>query len=195
MSEFWLYLKLGLYHVLDWEAYDHTLFLITLTVAYTFDNWKRIFLLVTLFTLGHTTSLFLAAYDVVSVNSKLVEFLIPITILLAAIFNVFNAGKMASKNKKIGILYATTLFFGLIHGLGFSSFFNAISSNVSSKILPLLEFALGIELAQLIIVLIVLIISFVAQTFFRLSRRDWILVISSIVIGMTIPMIISNNIW
>ncbi|WP_299258401.1 HupE/UreJ family protein [uncultured Aquimarina sp.] len=194
MSEFWLYLKLGFHHVLDWQAYDHILFLIVLTVAYTFDNWKRILLLVTLFTLGHTTSLFLAVYDVVSVNSKLVEFLIPLTILAAAIFNVFTAGKTAGKNK-IGVLYATTIFFGLIHGLGFSSFFNAISSNVSSKILPLMEFALGIELAQLIVVIIVLIISFIIQTIFRFSKRDWMLVISSIVIGMVIPMIISNKIW
>ncbi|WP_299223026.1 HupE/UreJ family protein [uncultured Aquimarina sp.] len=194
MSEFWLYVKLGLYHVLDWQAYDHILFLIVLTVAYTFDNWKRILLLVTLFTLGHTTSLFLAVYDVVSVNSKLVEFLIPLTILVAAIFNVFTAGKTAGKNK-IGVLYATTIFFGLIHGLGFSSFFNAVSSNVSSKILPLIEFALGIELAQLIVVIIVLIISFIIQTIFRFSKRDWMLVVSSIVIGMVIPMIISNKIW
>ncbi|AXT51583.1 HupE/UreJ family protein [Aquimarina sp. BL5] len=194
MSEFWLYVKLGLYHVLDWQAYDHILFLIVLTVAYTFDNWKRILLLVTLFTLGHTTSLFLAVYDVVSVNSKLVEFLIPITILAAAIFNVFTAGKTAGKNK-VSVLYATTIFFGLIHGLGFSSFFNAVSSNVSSKILPLIEFALGIELAQLIVVIIVLIISFIIQTIFRFSKRDWILVVSSIVIGMVVPMIISNKIW
>ncbi len=194
MSEFWLYVKLGLYHVLDWQAYDHILFLIVLTIAYTFDNWKRILLLVTLFTLGHTTSLFLAVYDVVSVNSKLVEFLIPLTILAAAIFNVLTAGKASGKNK-IGVLYATTVFFGLVHGLGFSSFFNTVSSNVSSKILPLIEFALGIELAQLIVVLLVLIMSFIIQTIFRFSKRDWILVVSSIVIGMVIPMIISNKIW
>ena len=194
MSEFWLYLELGLTHVLDWEAYDHILFLILLTVSYTFDNWKRILLLVTLFTIGHTTSLFLAAYDVVSVNSKLIEFLIPITILVAAIFNVFTSGKK-NGNDKVGVLYITTIFFGLIHGLGFSTFFDVISSNVDSKVLPLIEFALGIELAQLIIVLVVLIISFIVQTIFRFSKRDWILVVSSIIIGMVIPMIISNKIW
>ncbi|MBW1296186.1 HupE/UreJ family protein [Aquimarina litoralis] len=194
MSEFLLYVKLGLYHVLDWNAYDHILFLIVLTVSYSFDNWKKILVLVTLFTLGHTTSLFLAAYDVVSVNSKLVEFLIPLTILAAAIFNLLTAGKSSNKNS-VGVLYATTIFFGLIHGLGFSSYFNAVSSNVSSKILPLIEFGLGIELAQLIVVFIVLIISFIIQTIFRFSKRDWILVVSSIVIGMVIPMIISNKIW
>ncbi|GAA4111505.1 HupE/UreJ family protein [Aquimarina addita] len=194
MSDFWLYLKLGLHHVLDWHAYDHILFLITLTVGYTFDNWKKILMLVTLFTLGHTVSLFLATYDVVSVNAKIVEFLIPITILVAAIFNVFTAGK-TEKNSKSTVIYITTVFFGLIHGLGFSSYFNVISSNLSSKILPLLEFALGIEIAQLVVVLIVLIITSVIQMVFRFSKRDWILVISSIVIGMVIPMILANKIW
>ena len=194
MSEFWLYIKLGFYHVLDWQAYDHILFLIVLAVGYTFDNWKRILLLVTLFTLGHTLSLFLAAYGVVSVNSKLVEFLIPVTILMASLFNVFTA-KNTSKDSKAGILYGVTIFFGLIHGLGFSSYFKVISSNVTTKILPLIEFSLGVEIAQVVIVLLVLIVSFVFQTFFRFSKRDWILIVSSIVIGMVIPMLIANKIW
>ncbi len=194
MSEFWLYVKLGFGHVLDWTAYDHILFLIVLTVGYTFDNWKRILILVTLFTLGHTISLFLAAYNVVSVNSRLIEFLIPLTILATAVFNLLTA-KSGSRSGKIGVLYGTTIFFGLIHGLGFSSYFNAISSNVSSKILPLIEFALGIELAQIVVVVIVVLLSFVVQTFFRFSKRDWILVVSSIVIGMVIPMLIANKIW
>ncbi len=194
MSEFWLYVKLGFSHVLDWNAYDHILFLIVLTVGYTFDNWKRILLLVSLFTLGHTISLFLATYNVVSVNSRLVEFLIPVTILVTAIFNVLTS-KSGSKNSKVGVLYGATIFFGLIHGLGFSSYFKAISSNVSAKILPLLEFALGIELSQIIVVIIVVLIGFIAQTFFRFSKRDWILIVSSIVIGMVIPMLIANKIW
>ncbi|MBQ0735010.1 HupE/UreJ family protein [Aquimarina celericrescens] len=194
MSEFWLYVKLGFSHVLDWSAYDHILFLIVLTVGYTFDNWKRILVLITLFTLGHTISLFLATYNIISVNSRLIEFLIPLTILITAIFNLLTA-KSGSKSGKIGVLYGTTIFFGLIHGLGFSSYFKAISSNVSSKIFPLIEFALGIELAQIIVVVIVVFISFVVQTFFRFSKRDWILIVSSIVIGMVIPMLIANKIW
>ncbi len=194
MSEFWLYVKLGFSHVLDWSAYDHILFLIVLTVGYTFDSWKKILILVSLFTLGHTISLFLAAYGVVSVNSRWVEFLIPLTILVTAIFNVLSP-KSNARSGRIGVLYGATIFFGLIHGLGFSTYFKAISSNVSSKILPLLEFALGIELSQIIVVLIVVFISFIVQTFFRFSKRDWILVVSSIVIGMVLPMLIANRIW
>ncbi len=194
MSEFWLYFKLGLNHVIDWHAYDHILFLAVLFVAYSFDNWKKTVALVTMFTLGHTISLFLAVYNVIHVNSRLVEFLIPITILITALFNLFT-GKNTSKNDKTGIIYSITIFFGLIHGLGFSNYFKIISSNVSSKILPLLEFSLGIESAQIIVVIIILTLSFIAQTIFRFSKRDWILVISSIVIGLVIPMIIANKIW
>ncbi|SHI85886.1 HupE/UreJ family protein [Aquimarina spongiae] len=194
MSEFWLYIKLGFSHVLDWTAYDHILFLIVLIVGYTFDNWKRILLLVTLFTVGHTISLFLAAYNVVSVNSRLIEFLIPVTILLTALYNVFTS-KSGSKNDKVFILYGATLFFGLIHGFGFSTYFKAISSNTSSKILPLIEFALGVEAAQVVIVFFVLIVSFVFVSLLRFSKREWILIASSVVIGMVIPMLVENKIW
>lgn len=194
MSEFMYFFKAGFFHVLDWEAYDHILFFIVLIVAYNFNDWKRVFTLVTLFTLGHTASLFLAAYDIVSVNSKLVEFLIPITILITALFNVITA-KNSTKQDRIGLLYAVTVFFGLIHGLGFSRYFDLISTMGEYKVLSILEFALGIEISQIIVVLIVLVLGFVVQTVFRFSKRDWILVISSIVIGMVIPMIISNRIW
>ncbi|MFK5982203.1 MAG: HupE/UreJ family protein [Flavobacteriaceae bacterium] len=186
MSDFWLFLKLGLYHVLDWQAYDHILFLIVLVAAYHFSNWKRIFILVSLFTLGHTVSLLLANYNVVTVSSRWIEFLIPITILFAALYNLFTSGK-GSRKERIGMFYFITVFFGLIHGFGFASYYKMI--NGSGEILPLLEFALGVELAQIIIVLIVLIVSFIAQTIFRFNKRDWLMVVSSIVIGVLIPML------
>ncbi|MBZ0326203.1 MAG: HupE/UreJ family protein [Altibacter sp.] len=192
MSEFWLYFKLGLEHVLDWQAYDHILFLIVLCAAYTFSAWKRLLLLVTLFTLGHTISLLMANYSVVSVSAKWIEFLIPITILIAAIFNLFTAGK-EKKLEKLGLFYIVTVFFGLIHGFGFASYYKMI--NDSNEMLPLLEFALGVEVAQIIVVLLVLIFAFICQMIFRFNKRDWVLVVSSIVIGMVIPMIINNWIF
>ena len=194
MSQFWLYFNLGLQHVLDWQAYDHVLFIAVLVAAYTFSEWKKIVWLVTLFTLGHTLSLALSTFEVVLVKSELVEFLIPLTILLTAVFNLFTAGKKANSGK-INVLYVATLFFGLIHGLGFSTYFKMISGNTSEKILPLIEFALGIEAAQIIVVLVVLLLSFIFQSIFRFSKRDWILVISSIVIGFAIPMLAENIFW
>jgi len=179
-------------HVLDINGYDHILFLIVLSVPYLFKDWKRVLLLVTVFTLGHTLSLILAAYNVVSVNGKLVEFLIPITILIVALFNVFTAGKGAQK-EKVGVLFFSTLFFGLIHGLGFAREFRMLVGKSNNKFVTLLEFALGIEIAQIIIVFVVLFLGYIIQTVFRFSKRDWVMVISAVVVGLVIPMIINSE--
>ena len=184
--------KYGINHVLDINAYDHVLFLIVLTIPYVFKNWKRVLLLVSIFTLGHTLSLVLAAYNVVTVNAQVVEFLIPITILIVALYNVFTAGKGA-QNEKIGILFLTTLFFGLVHGLGFAREFKILLSDTDNKLVLLLEFALGIEIAQVIIVFIVLFLSYVVQTIFRFTKRDWIMIISAIVVGLVIPMLLNSE--
>ncbi len=190
MTDFFLYLKLGLTHVLDWQAYDHVLFLIVLVAAYNFSNWKRIIILVSLFTLGHTVSLLLANFNMVLVSSKWIEFLIPVTILITAIYNLGASGKN-NRSEKVGLFYVITLFFGLIHGFGFATYFKMISGG--NEILPLLEFALGLEIAQIIVVGAVLILNFIFQTIFRFSKRDWVLVISSIVIGVILPML--QNSW
>lgn len=194
MSQFWLYFNLGLQHVLDWRAYDHVLFITVLVAAYSFNEWKRIIWLVTIFTIGHTLSLALSTFEVVIVRPELVEFLIPLTILLTALYNLFTAGKK-SKDTRIQVLYFATLFFGIVHGLGFSSYFKMIAGSMANKALPLLEFALGIEAAQIIVVIVVLLLSFLFQFIFRFSQRDWVLVISSIVVGFAIPMLIENIFW
>lgn len=195
MNDFWMYFQLGLKHVVNINAYDHVLFLIALTVPYLSKDWKRILLLVTLFTIGHTLALFLSVFNIVAVNATLVEFLIPITILITALFNLFTAGK-SSKKDNITFIASITLFFGLIHGLGFSNYFKAIiPGNPSDKVVPLLEFALGIEAAQFIVVISVLILSFIVQTLLRFNKRDFILIMSSFVIGVVIPLIIENPIW
>ena len=192
LENFWFNVQYGINHVLDINAYDHVLFLIVLTVPYVFKDWKRVLLLVSMFTLGHTLSLVLAAYSVVTVNATIVEFLIPVTILIVALFNVFTSGKGAQK-EKVGVLFLSTLFFGLIHGLGFAREFQMLLGESDSKLVLLLEFALGIEIAQIIIVFIVLFIGYLFQTVFRFNKRDWIMVISAIVVGLVIPMILQSD--
>jgi hypothetical protein len=191
MSQFWLYFRLGLEHVLDWQAYDHILFLIVLVAAYSFSSWKRILWLVTLFTIGHTLALFLSVYGIVKVDSAWVELLIPVTIIVTALYNIFTASKK-ERNKNHNLLSFTTVFFGLIHGLGFSSYFKMVASNTESKLLPLLEFALGIETAQVIVVIAVMILAFIAQNILSVSKRDWVLVTSAIVIGIILPILQEN---
>lgn len=194
LDTFWFNMRYGMNHVLDINAYDHVLFLLVLTVPYMFKDWKRVLLLVTMFTLGHTLSLVMAVYGIITVNAKLVEFLIPITILVVALYNVFTAGKKAP-TEKVGILFLSTLFFGLIHGLGFAREFKMFVGRSDSKLLPLVEFALGIELAQVIIVFVVLFLGFLCQTIFRFSKRDWVVVLSAIVVGLVIPMLIHSELF
>ncbi len=195
MSEFWVYFQIGLHHVLDIQAYDHVLFLMALVIPFTFKDWQRIILSVTIFTLGHTAALVLSVYHIVVVKANLVEFLIPITILLTAIYNLITVGK-STKKDRINWVFMITLFFGVIHGLGFSNYFNTLLGGTSSsKLLPLLEFALGIEGAQMAVVIVVLVVAYLVQSVFKFSRRDWILVGSAFVIGVVMPMIIENEIW
>ncbi|MDR9449201.1 MAG: HupE/UreJ family protein [Psychroflexus sp.] len=191
MDEFWIYLKLGLTHVLDANAYDHVLYLIALVASYTFFQWKRVIWLVTIFTIGHTLSLVLAGYDLFQVNMEWVEFLIPLSIIIAAIYNLSIAGRRYQNQRKV-VLYVITLFFGLVHGFGFSSYFQMLAAKKDQILLMLVEFALGIEIAQIIVVLTVLLISFIGRRVFTVSRRDFILVTSSLVIGLAIPILLEK---
>jgi drug/metabolite transporter (DMT)-like permease len=195
MSDFWIYFTIGLKHVLSIFAYDHILFLLALTVPYEFKSWKKILILVSFFTLGHTLALFLSVFNIVSINSTIVEFLIPITILIAAMYNIIIAGK-SSKKDNITFVGIITAFFGIIHGLGFSNYFNSIlSGKPTDKLLPLFEFALGIEVAQIIVVIVSLLLAYMVQNLFKFSKRDWILIISALTVGVILPIIIQNEIW
>ncbi|MFY9242203.1 MAG: HupE/UreJ family protein [Polaribacter sp.] len=193
MDDFLLYLKMGLTHVLDFTAYDHILFLIVLAVVFSFHQWRKVLWLVTLFTVGHSITLALSAYEILKIRMDLIEFLIPLTIFITGLINVFISSRKSIKNNNINLLFA--LFFGLIHGLGFSNYFKMMIGQEENKLLPLLEFALGIEAAQVIIVLGILILGMLFQNLFKVSRRDWILVTSSIVIGFSIQMMIDRVFW
>lgn len=195
MSQFLIYFQLGLKHILNIYSYDHILFLIALAIPLAFKDWKRILLLVTTFTLGHTIALLLTIYGIIAVKVAVIELLIPITILIVALFHLFTAGK-SGKKESINLVFFITLFFGIIHGLGFLNTFKSIHhGTATSKLLAILEFALGIEAAQLVVILVALILSYIVQTVFRFSKRDWTLVISAFIIGVVLPIIIGNEIW
>lgn len=195
MLEFWIFFEKGLRHILNPYAYDHILFLIALTIPFAFKDWKRLFILVSIFTMGHTMALLLSVFGVVIIKVNLVEFIIPITILIVALFNLFTAGK-SSKQESISVVFFITLLFGIIHGLGFLAHFNTLIANShQSKWLSLSEFALGIEASQIIVVFVVLVLSYIVQTLFRFSKRDWTLVMSSFIIGVVLPMILQSGIW
>ncbi len=193
MNDFILYFKMGLFHVLDLKAYDHILFLIVLAVVYQFKQWKKVIWLITLFTLGHSITLALSAYNVIRVREDLVEFLIPLTIFITGLMNVLTARKASVGKENQNLFFA--LFFGLIHGLGFSNYFKAMIGRASDKFLPLVEFALGVEAAQIIIVGLILLIGGLVQSVFGVNRRDWILITSAIVIGFACQMMMNRVFW
>ncbi len=191
MEQLKLFFELGLTHVLDINGYDHIIFLIVLAAPYLFSSWKKVLILVSVFTIGHTISLFLSSYNLVTVNSGLVEFVIPVTIAVTAIFNIVTSGRV-SHNSKLGLMFFVTLIFGIIHGLGFSNYFKIIIGSSNFKFVPLIEFALGVETAQVIVVLLVLLLGGVAQNLLNISKKDWVLVLSSITLGLAIPMLLTR---
>lgn len=191
MQEFLFYIKLGLNHVLDFGAYDHILFLSALAVPFTFKYWKRVVILATIFTIAHCTSLALSVYEVVTVDVGLIEFLIPVTILLTALFNFAYVYKEALD---VGLFLhiLATAFFGLIHGFGFSNYFKMLMAEGEDKITPLLGFAAGIELSQVTIILIVLAIAFVVLNLLKVKRSIFITIASILIIAITIPLLIAT---
>lgn len=193
MEDFILYFKIGLTHVLDYKAYDHILFLIALTVVFNFRKINKVLWLITLFTIGHSITLALSTYNILNFPKKIIEFLIPLTICITALLNIFTARKVTLGKQNLNLFFA--LFFGLVHGLGFSNFFKMMVGREENKLFPLLEFALGIEIAQIIIILSILILGSLLENLLRVSKRDWILVTSSIVIGFALQMMMDRIFW
>lgn len=191
MQDFWFYIKLGLEHVLDLNAYDHILFLSALAIPFTFKSWKQIVILATIFTVAHCTSLAFSVYGIFSINVALIEFLIPVTIALTAIFNFSRVFK---KENVTGIYFQSlaTAFFGLIHGFGFSNYFNMLMAEEENKISPLLGFATGIEFSQIIIILIILVLAFLIQSVLKVKQSIFIGATSILILIATIPMLIDT---
>ncbi|MEM9076813.1 MAG: HupE/UreJ family protein [Bacteroidota bacterium] len=191
MQEFWFYVKLGFEHVMDDEAYDHILFLAALATPFTFKHWKKVVLLATIFTVAHCTSLALSAFDVLTVDVGLIEFLIPVTIFLTALFNLIYVFKDAVD---IGMYLHSlaTAFFGLIHGFGFSNYFKLLMAEEENKVTPLLGFATGIEFSQVSIILVVLGVAYLTQNFLNLKQKHFITILSILIMLITIPLLIAT---
>ncbi|MVZ62614.1 HupE/UreJ family protein [Sphingobacterium humi] len=184
MSDFSIYFQLGWQHILDFNGYDHILFVMVLCCSYVLKDWKRILWLVTAFTLGHSITLALAAFHLVSVNSDWIEFLIPVTILVTALYNL----PKRRKQRNPALLYSMTLFFGLIHGLGFSNYLQSLLGKETSIVWPLLSFNLGLEFGQLIIVFFVILLSELMLKIISITQRDWSFFLSSAVVGISFIM-------
>jgi hypothetical protein len=189
MQEFSMYFEEGWQHIADLGGYDHILFIMALCAVYTLKDWKKVLILVTAFTLGHSVTLALSVLNIVRVSTNLIEFLIPVTIVLTALANVFRGGKEPGRVKWN---YFFALFFGLIHGMGFSNYLRSMLGSQTDILQPLLAFNLGLEFGQLIIVTIVLLISQLVILVGKASRRDWTLFLSAAIFGVAFVMSIER---
>lgn len=187
MQDFWLYFDLGMTHIADLQGYDHILFVAALCVGYLPRDWKKILILVTAFTIGHSITLALSALGHVTISTEWIEFLIPVTIVITALMNVRHTQGF-EKRKKINLVYLLAIFFGLIHGLGFSNYLKSLLGSDQSIVAQLLAFNIGLEAGQLLIVAAILLISVICVQVFRIERRDFILYSSGAIFGISFLM-------
>jgi uncharacterized membrane protein len=190
MSIFTTYFQLGLEHISDVKGYDHILYLLVLCAIIPAKEWRKVLVLVTAFTIGHSLSLALSVLKIIQINAAFIELLIPVTILFTAVWNLVEVKFRDSQNTKIS--YLLTVLFGLVHGLGFSNFFTAIYSPEMSIVLPLFSFNLGLELGQILIVAVFLVLKFGLSFLPKFTHPDWVLFFSGIGFGLSLLMILER---
>jgi HupE / UreJ protein len=189
MQDFNLYFGLGINHIITWQALDHLLFVAALCLRYSWQQWKKVAVLVTAFTIGHAVALMLAGFGYLQVPVKLIEFIIPLTIAITAIDNLRVKQKTAKK--KLPLIYFMALFFGMIHGLAYAiTLLNLEGAN--ELVIQLFAFNLGIEFAQLLVVAIVLAVSFIFVNVMKVNKTGWVKVLSVIILLVALKMAVKR---
>ena len=185
MQDFILYLKLGWEHIISLDALDHQLFVLVLVAVFGLKDWKKILWLVTAFTIGHSITLAMSVLDLLRVPGTWVEFLIPVTIFITATDNIL----MRNRPKNLMQMnYYLALFFGLIHGMGFANTARVMMSEEQNIFWPLVGFNIGLELGQIVVVAIILAVLFILVDLFKVSRKDWVMFVSSAVFALSLQM-------
>jgi|TARA_B100001094_G_scaffold57545_1_gene53032 hypothetical protein len=192
MEEFKTWFFVGFEHILNIQALDHILFVLALVVVYKTNMIKQIIILITAFTIGHSITLVISALDLISYDQKIIEFAIPLTIVITSLNNILNRKKEI--RKAVTSNYFIALFFGLIHGLGFANYLKAILFE-GSVVLELFSFNVGIEVAQLIIVFVFLMFSFLGYNYLFKKRENWVLFVSSAIFGISLMLTLNAKFW
>ncbi len=187
------YLELGFRHISDLAGYDHILFLIVLCAIYQLHQWKTLLVLVTAFTVGHSITLALTSFSVISIKSEVIEFLIPVTIIATAIHNLFIGSTFEISGHTRA--YWMALFFGFIHGMGFANYFRALLIDETSIFIPLLGFNLGIELGQLLVVFLIVGVAYAFTNWLKMPQRDWNIFVSGGGFSLAVVLAIENRFW
>jgi len=192
MSDFGFYFKLGWEHIISKGALDHQLFILALAAIYLLKDWKQVLILVTAFTIGHSITLALSVFDIIRFSAKWVEFLIPCTIVFTATINLFQK---SFTPRSVRINYFLALFFGLIHGMGFANSIRFMLASDQSIGWGLFGFNVGLEVGQIVVVLVILLFSTILITLFKVNRRDWVIFASAGVFGLALKMALERNPW
>ncbi len=177
---------LGFGHVTDLNGYDHIVYLIALVAAYSYKEWKSIFILITAFTIGHSITLVLSGLQIFILDQRISEILVPCTIVLTALSTIFFNKKQSHLSR-----YAIALFFGLIHGVAFSNYFKVILGQSDQIVKPLLFFNIGVELGQLLIVACILLVNYIFIKINGDNQKKWTIGLS--VISIVFSLILFNN--
>lgn len=189
MQDFGFYFKLGWEHIISKDALDHQLFIAALAAIYLLKDWKQVLVLVTAFTIGHSLTLALSVLDVIRFNSRWVEFLIPLTIVLTALTNFFQH-KFTPKSIRIN--YFLALFFGLIHGMGFANSIRFMMASDQNLGWSLFGFNVGLEVGQIAVVIVLLLLSHFMVSIMKIIRREWVIFLSAAVFGLALKMVLER---
>lgn len=185
MQDLGFYFDLGWHHIIAWAALDHILFVLALSAIYLLGNWKQVLVLVTAFTVGHSLTLALSVYNLIRVEDKWVEFLIPCTIWVTAVFNLLEKDYAP---RSLRLNYFLALFFGLIHGLGFANYIRFMLASNQGMGWGLFGFNIGLEAGQIVVVAAVLLMSFFAVSLAKLNRKWWVWGISVVALIIAFKM-------
>lgn len=186
MNEFWMYTQIGFNHIANLSGMDHILFVAALCIRYQLSDWKKWLVLITAFTIGHSITFVLSVFNYLDFSTNWIEFLIPITILITTISNIFV--KQFTFKTRFPVIYFFALFFGLIHGLGFSFYLKSLLGIQQNVAPALLAFNLGLEIGQILIVMAILVISFIFVSLLRTPRRDFVLIVSGGIFALSLQM-------
>ena len=190
MGNFRMFFPMGVQHITDLNGLDHILFITALCLRYLWTDWRKLLVLVTAFTIGHSITLALSTLDIINVPQYITEFFIAVTIIITAINNCFV--KDFAFKSKYPAIYSFALFFGLIHGLGFSEVLKNMFGKNESIVAQLLYFNLGLEVGQLVIVSVILVLSFLLVGLLKVNRREYLLFVSGGIAALAFQMAIDR---
>lgn len=188
MNEFWLWFSTGIQHILNWNGYDHILYVMALCVLFYINEWKKLLYLITAFTIGHSLTLAVSALNIINIKQNYIEVLIPLTIITTCLVNIksrrFETTQQGIRSINYRFNYTLALIFGFVHGMGFSYVLKSMLGREENIVFPLLSFNLGLEIGQLLIVALMLLVSFFLVRFTRIKKSDYICFISSAIFGI-----------